>query len=200
MSDPRGVMRSRSRSEDEISGFYRKKDAFVVAVVEITDLLPQELYASATRALRSIRSTMIIRCMGDLRRLVPRDSGDLQRAMIRTLRYSYVSGNELVCYLGSVGRKTAKYMHYVNEGKNVWGHMRVAHHGYTRSRNKPYRRLYDPTAEINFIEKLGVIMWDILSRQVRVAINRLIQEYRAITGRRVRYGDAANWLWLRAPR
>jgi ribosomal protein S12 len=190
-SSPAGIRRKRSKSVAEEDYNLLKDDVFVLGVIELGMDLPEELEESAMRKLASVRRMLIGKANTLINKYVPKDTGQLREAMIRTIRGSYADSYRLVIFFGSQRRKTAKYMHIVNE--NYYKH-KLAHHGNTRSHQPPYNILYDPQAKKGFIGIISKKLWKEMKNHVVKMRFRLKTEYERQPGKKATKEELHSWV------
>jgi len=152
--------------------------------------LPDEVDVSAQRKLAAIRRMLISKASTLINKYVPKDSGDLRAAMIRTIRGSYSDTIKLVVFFGSQRRKTAKYMHIMNE--NYYNYQ-LAHKGKKKSRATG-NILYDPKAKKGFIGIISKKLWSEMRKHVTTMKFRLKYEYERNTGKKVSKTDLESWV------
>ena len=189
-SSPAGIRRKRGKTVAEEDYNLLKDDVFVLCVIELGMDLPEELEESAMRKLASIRRMVISKANTMIDKYVPKDTGQLRHAMKNTIRGSYADSYRLIIFFGSQRRKTAKYMHIVNE--NYYKH-KLAHKGKTRSHQPPYNILYDPKAKKGFIGIISKKIWEYVRTQVNIMKQRLKNEYER-SGKKVSKEELYSWV------
>lgn len=187
---PAGIRRKRSKTVAEEDFNIKKDDVFILGVIELGMDLPDEVDVSAQRKLAAIRRMLISKASTLINKYVPKDSGDLRAAMIRTIRGSYSDTVKLVMFFGSQRRKTAKYMHIMNE--NYYNYQ-LAHKGKKKSRATG-NILYDPKAKKGFIGIISKKLWSEMRKHVTTMKFRLKHEYERNTGKKVSKTDLESWV------
>lgn len=187
---PAGIRRKRAKTVAEEDYNLLKDDVFILGVIELGLDLPDEMDVSAQRKLAVIRRMLISKATTLINKFVPKDSGNLRAAMIRTIRGSYSDTVKLVVFLGSQRRKTAKYMHIMNE--NYYNY-KLAHKGKKRSRATG-NILYDPQAKKGFIGIISSKLWKEMRKHVTTMKYRLKYEYERNTGKKVSKVEVESWV------
>lgn len=195
-SSPAGIRRRRPKTVEESDYNLLKDDVFILGVIELGMDLPDEVDASAQRKLGAIRRLLILRATNLINKSVPKDSGALRAAMIRTIKGSYADSVKLIIFFGSQRRKTAKYMHIVNE--NYYNH-KLAHSGKRGKGREGISHatghiLYDPQAKKGFIGIISKLLWKEMRKHVNIMKNRLKYEYERDTGNKVSKEELNSWV------